>query len=323
MKRLLCLLLCLPLLAGCSQQSQPQEEERPLEEISESQDITLTVGWKLPLPVTEDSIWDYYESPDGFGRQVLALWGWEEGFCVCSADEMSGDVPEASTRFDFVYAETGCCYTLLEGAYDPQDVESAFPPGIVLSPADDPLFTLSASLDPALVDAATGELLSDGTSSAVAAVSKQPRTYALEWWPLMPELWDGGPLTIPGGDGNGTPQSLNGIYTGADTLDLLFDGLGQGIFPQVQITYDPDSRELTLLCPNAPLGCQPSGCNLFIDSIRTETREAGAAVICTMTESGAPGSSQYATSLAIEQIYLDDPDRNEVLLRLTFHAPLG
>lgn len=323
MKRLLCLLLCLPLLAGCSQQPQPQEEERPLENISESQDITLTVGRKLPLPVTEDSIWDYYESPDGFGRQVLALWGWEEGFCVCSASEMAGDVPEASTRFDFVYAETGCCYTLLEGAYDPQDVESAFPAGIVLSPADDPLFTLSASLDPALVDAATGELLSDGTSSAVAAVSKEPRTYALEWWPLIPELWDGGPLTIPGGDEGATPQSLNGIYTGADTLDLLFDGLGQGIFPQVQITYDPDSRELTLLCRDITLNCQFSGENLYIDSVRAETRGADTAVICTMTAPPVSGSSQYASALQIEPKYLDDLDRNEVLLRLTFHSPAG
>lgn len=328
MKRLLCSLLCLLLLAGCSQQFLPPQEaeQTPPGKVSGSQDITLTIGRKLPLPVTEDSLRDYYESPEGFDRQVLTTWGWEEGFCVCStpgSGSDSGSSQEANARFDYVYTKTGCCYTLLEGPYGLQDIADVIPGGIILEPADDPLFTLSASLDPALVDAATGELLSDSASSAVVTVSKEPRSYQLEWWPLMPELWDGGPLTIPGGDGSGTPQSLNGVYTGADTLDLLFDSLGQGLFPVVEITYDPGARELTLLCRNVPLNCQPSGGNLFIDSIRTEARGADTAVICTMTAPPVPGFSQYASALQIEQKHLDDLDRNEGILRLTFHSPLG
>lgn len=326
MKRLLCPFLCLLLLAGCSQRSPQEADQISPEKVSESQDITLTIGRRLPLPVTEDSLRNYYESPEGFDRQVLTMWGWEEDFCVCSvpgSDPDGGGSQSADTRFDYVYTKTGYCYTLLEGAYDPQDVTDAFPSGIILELADDPLFTLSASLDPALVDAATGELLSGSASSAVVAVSEEPRAYALEWWPLMPELWDGGPLTIPGGDGRGTPQSLNGVYTGADTLDLLLGTLDQGLFPEVQITYAPDVRELTLLCRNVSLNCQPSGGNLFIDSIRTEARGADTAVICTMTAPPVPGFSQYASALQIEQKHLDDLDRNEGILRLTFHSPLG
>ncbi|MDO4315321.1 MAG: hypothetical protein Q4C45_06040 [Oscillospiraceae bacterium] len=175
----------------------------------------------------------------------------------------------------------------------------------------------------AMVDSSAGESLLSGAPYAAPDVSAEPETYALEWWPLMPELWDGGPLTLPGGDGNGTPQSLNGVYTGADTLDLLFDSLGQGLFPALEITYDPEVRELTLLCRNVPLSCRPAGSNLFIDSIRTEARGADTAVICTMAPPPVPGASQYASALQIEQKYLDDLDRNEVLLRLTFHSPVG
>lgn len=193
-------------------------------------------------------------------------------------------------------------YTLLDGQVRFADITSAFTD---------------------LVDASVGEPLFDSALYAASAASTGPQTYALEWWPLMPELWDGGPLTIPGGDGNGTPQSLNGVYTGADTLDLLFDSLGQGLFPTVQMTYDPEVRELTLLCRDVPLNCQPSGSNLFIDSIRTEPRDADTAIICTMTASPVPGPSQYATSLEVQQQCLDDLDRNEVVLRLTFHSPVG
>lgn len=327
MKRILLTLVCLLLLTGCSQQPQASQKgaEASPDVSSEVQVITLAVGYQLPLPVTEDSIFDYYESPEGFGRQVLATWGWKEGFCVCSApiSDSDGEATEAKVRFDFIYAQTGYCYILLEGTYDPQEVESASPGSIVLTPADSPLSTISASLSPALVNPGTGEPVSDDHRGSAATVSVIPRMYALEWWPLIPELWDGGPLTIPGGDGDATPQSLNGIYTGADTLDLLFDNLGQGIFPEVQVTYDPDVRELTLLCRDVTLNCQFSGENLYIDSVQAETRGADTAVICTMAAPPVSGSSQYASALQIEQKCLDDLDRNEVLLRLTFHSPVG
>ena len=248
------------------------------------------------------------------------LWELEEGFCVCSAARSDGSL-EAVYRFDWVYAETGSCYPLLEGPYNPQMVKDVSPGAISVEPADDPLHILSAALDPALADVTSGESLSGSGVVSAATISVSPREYGLEWRPLVPELGDGSPLTIPGG--GGTSQSLNGVYAGADSLDLLFDGLGQGAPSQIQITYDPDARELTLLCRNAPLNCQASASNLFIDRVRTEAIREDTAVICTLTPPAVPDRSQYATSIALEEVHPDDLDRDEVILRITFHSPQG
>lgn len=318
MRRLCAAALCLLLLSGCGPASPAAEAA----ETPAASHITLTVGYRLPLPVTEENLRTYYESPEGFDRRVSALWGWEEGFCICSVPRPEpGGTRAAARRFDWISADTGDCYTLLEGPYTLQEVDRVYPSGIVLAPADDPLHILTASLDSALADTDSGQSPSRSVSAPAVTVSVSPREYGLEWWPLVPELGDGSPLTIPGG--NGTPQSLNGIYAGADTLDLLFDGLSQGLLPRVQITYDPGKRELTLLCKNAPLNCQASASNLFIDSIRTETIGEDTAVICTLTPPAVPGRSQYATSIALEEVHLDDLDRDEVLLRITFHSPRG
>lgn len=318
MRRLCAAALCLLLLSGCGQVSLAAEAA----DAPAASDITLTVGRRLPLPVTKESLRAYYGSPEeGFDRRIAALWGWEEGFCVCSAARGGGS-PETAYRFDWVFAETGICYPLLEGPYDPQTVTDVSPGKISVEPADDPLHTLSAALDPTLVDVRSGEFLTDSGAVSAATVTVSSREYGLEWWPLIPEMGDGSPLTIPGGSG-GAPQSLNGVYAGADTLDLLFDSLGQGVLPQIQLTYDPDARELTLLCKNAPLNCQTSASNLFIDSIRTETVGEDTAVICTLTPPAVPDRSQYATSIALEEVHPDDLDRGEVLLRITFHSPRG
>lgn len=316
MRRLYAAVLCLLLLSGCGQAF----PSAAAADAPAASDITLTIGRKVPLPVTEESLRAYY-GPEGFDRRIAALWGWKEGFCVCSAAR-SDSSPETVYRFDWIFAETGYCYPLLEGPYNPQAVAEVSPGAISLEPVDDPLHTLSVALDPALVDVASGQVLSGGGTVSAATVTVSPREYGLERWPLIPEMGDGSPLTIPGGSGN-TPQSLNGVYAGADTLDLLFDSLGQGLLPQIQLTYDPDTRELTLLCKNAPLNCQASASNLFIDSIRTETVGEDTAVICTLTPPAVPDRSQYATSIALEEVPLDDLDRGEVLFRVTFHAPLG
>lgn len=317
MRRLFVTAICLLFLSGCGGPSPSAGEAGT----AGTSDITLTIGRKLPLPVTEESLRAYYESPEGFDRQVSDLWELEEGFCVCSAAR-SDRSQEAVYRFDWVFAETGSCYPLLEGPYNPQMVKDISPGAISVEPADDPLHNLSAALDPALVDVTSGESLSGSGVVSAATVTVSPREYGLKWWPLIPEMGDGSPLTIPGG-GSGAPQSLNGVYAGADTLDLLFDSLGQGRLPQIQLTYDPDTQELTLLCKNAPLNCQASASNLFIDSIRTEAVGEDTAVICTLTPPAVPDRSQYATSIALEEVHPDDLDRDEVLLRITFHSPRG
>ena len=316
MRRLFVTAICLLFLSGCGG---PSPSAGGAETAGPS-DITLTIGRRLPLPVTEESLRAYYESPEGFDRQVSDLWELEEGFCVCSAARSDRSL-EAVYRFDWVYAETGSCYPLLEGPYNPQMVKDVSPGAISVEPADDPLHILSAALDPALADVTSGESLSGSGVVSAATISVSPREYGLEWRPLVPELGDGSPLTIPGG--GGTSQSLNGVYAGADSLDLLFDGLGQGLLPKLQITYDPDARELTLLCRNAPLNCQASASNLFIDRVRTEAVREDTAVICTLTPPAVPDRSQYATSIALEEVHPDDLDRDEVILRITFHSPRG
>ena len=68
MKRFFLMLICLALLSGCASAPAPVEDasQPPEPTPAEATDVTLTIGRKLPLPVTEARIREYDLSPDGF-----------------------------------------------------------------------------------------------------------------------------------------------------------------------------------------------------------------------------------------------------------------
>ena len=122
MRRLCAAALCLLLLSGCGQVSLAAEAA----DAPAASDITLTVGRRLPLPVTKESLRAYYGSPEGFDRRIAALWGWEEGFCVCSAARGGGS-PETAFRFDWVFAGSGICYSPIGGPLRSPDGDRRLP----------------------------------------------------------------------------------------------------------------------------------------------------------------------------------------------------
>ena len=328
MKRLLYLFLCLLFLTGCSQQSQPQEEadpplkedEPPLEETAESQDVALAIGRKLPLPVTEDSIRDYYESPDGFYRRVLELQETSGGFLVRSVPlPDAGEDADEVSRFDWVYTETGYCYALLEGRYSMEQLVYAGRGSVSLNDTDDwsgPA-VVSAGLSRSLVDIDTGEPVRQTGLYCAPKVSESPPQIPLE---------DGALLTL---HEDGGAASLEAVYLGADTLELLFEATAAVPFPQVEISYDEAAGELTLRCRDTDLRCAASGSNLYVEEVRAEQRGAAdgdAVVVCSLGT--APPEepwlhSAHAYAIQAELAYPPGYDFALGVLRVTFWPYMG
>lgn len=321
MKRPLCLLLCLLLLTGCSQQSQsPQDaDEMSLEEISETQDITLTIGRKLPLPVTEDRIQAYYQSSDGFYRYVLDVWEEPLGFLVWSVSMPytdTGEAPHEKTRFDWIYKESGYCYAILEGWYAMDFAITVEQGGVALDLIDDwtgPI-TVSAHLDHSLVDINTGKPLRQAGLYCTPEAYSSPQEFSLEDGPL---------LTLPG---SSDASSLEAAYFGADSLELMFDTSEHAAFPQVEISYDQSLGELTLMCLRTDLRRIVSGGNLYVENIRAEQRGADAAVVCSLGTAAPEDTwmhSAHANAIQVETEYLPGYDCGKGVLRLTFWPFMG
>ena len=138
MKRFFLMLICLALLSGCASAPAPVEDasQPPEPTPAEATDVTLTIGRKLPLPVTEARIREYYLSPDGFYRYALDIREENGDFLVWSVPMPytdTGEVPDEDTRFDWVYGESGYCYALLEGRYTMDEVLSAGQGSITLN----------------------------------------------------------------------------------------------------------------------------------------------------------------------------------------------
>lgn len=329
MKRLLCLLLCLLVLTGCARQPQPQEEETPLkedepplEETAESQDVTLAIGRKLPLPVTEDSIRGYYESPDGFYRRVLELQETGGGFLVQSVplpDAGTSGYADEVSRFDWVYTETGYCYALLEGRYSMEQLVYAGRGSVSLRYTDDwsgPA-VVSAGLSRSLVDIDTGEPVRQTGLYCAPKVSESPPQIPLE---------DGALLTL---HEDGGASSLEAVYLGADTLELLFEAPEATPFPQVEISYDEAAGELTLRCRDTDLRCAVSGSNLYVEEVRAErggAADGDAVVVCSLGTAPPEETwlhSAHAHAIQAELAYLPGYDFALCVLRVTFWPYMG
>ncbi len=317
MKQLLTALLCLLLLTGCASAPE-QAEPSPIPDAApaEDTDVCLTIGRRLPLPVTADSIQAYYQSLDGFYRYVLDVQEKNGDFLVSSvpmpyAD--TADYPDRKTRFDWVYGETGYCYALLEGFYDMADIVHTGQGSLSIHTADDagsPIF-LSAYLNDTLINPDTGKPIRQNQLYCVSNIHNSPREISLE----------SGALLTLAGDG---VSSLEHIYWGADSLELLFDTSKQAAFPQIEISYQPSDRELTLLCRSTALSCNAAGGNLYAESIRAEQRGEDTAVICTLAEEdGDPFRFQYADFFQAEQKFLPGHDWGLGVLRLTFCPFMG
>lgn len=321
MKRFFLMLICLALLSGCASAPAPVEDasQPPEPTPAEATDVTLTIGRKLPLPVTEARIREYYLSPDGFYRYALDIREENGDFLVWSVPMPytdTGEVPDEDTRFDWVYGESGYCYALLEGRYTMDEVLSAGQGSITLNTDGEegcPV-AVSAGLVRSLVNTGTGEPVQQDGLHCASVANRYPREISLASGTLQ---------TLPG---NGAASSLEALYPGADSLELVFDTSEQAAFPQVEVSYDESIGELTLTCLDTDLLCTVSGNNLYMEGIRAEQRGADTAVICSLG-TAAPDEpwmhSAHANAIQVETEFLSGYDWGKGVLRLTFWPFMG
>lgn len=315
MKRFFLMLICLALLSGCASSPAPVEDAQ----MPETTDVTVTIGRKLALPVTEARIREYYQSPDGFYRYVLDIRAENGNFLVLSVPMPytdTGEVPDEDARFDWVYGEAGYCYALLEGRYTMDEVLSAGQGSITLNTDGEegcPV-TISAGVDRSLVNAGTGEPVQQDGLYCASMANRYPREISLTTGTL---------LTLPG---SGAASSLEAVYLDADSLELVFDTSEQAAFPQVEVSYDESIGELTLTCLDTGLLCAVSGNNLYVDGIRAEQRGTDTAVICSLG-TAAPDEpwmhSAHANAFQVETEFLPGCDWGKGVLRLTFWPFMG
>lgn len=315
MKRLFLIFACLALLSGCASAPAPVEDAQT----PETTDVTVTIGRKLALPVTEERIREYYQSPDGFYRYVLDIRAENGNFLVLSVPMPytdTGELPDEDARFDWVYGETGYCYALLEGRCTMDEVLSAGQGSITLNTDGEEGYpvTISAGLDRSLVSAGTGEPVQQDGLYCASMANRYPREISLATGTL---------LTLPG---SGAASSLEAVYLDADSLELVFDTSEQAAFPQAEVSYDESIRELTLTCLDTGLLCAVSGNNLYVDGIRAEQRGADTAVICSLG-TAAPDEpwmrSAHANAFQVETEFLPGCDWGKGVLRLTFWPFMG
>ena len=315
MKRFFLMLICLALLSGCASSPAPVEDAQ----MPETTDVTVTIGRKMALPVTEERIREYYQSPDGFYRYVLDIRAENGNFLVLSVPMPytdTGEVPDEDARFDWVYGETGYCYALLEGRYTMDEVLSAGQGSITLNTDGEegcPV-TISASVDRSLVNAGTGEPVQQDGLYCASMANRYPREISLTTGTL---------LTLPG---SGAASSLEAVYLDADSLELVFDTSEQAAFPQVEVSYDESIGELTLTCLDTGLLCAVSGNNLYVEGIWAEQRGTDTAVICSLG-TAAPDEpwmhSAHANAFQVEAEFLPGCDWGKGVLRLTFWPFMG
>lgn len=316
MRHLSIFLLCLLLLSGCAAPA-PVEEVAPTPKASA--DIILPIGRKLPLPVTEENLREYYQSFDGFYRHVLDIREENGDFLVWSVPMPytdTGEAPVEDTRFDWVYGESGYCYVLLEGRYTMDEVLSAGQGSIALNVDDTqggPV-TISAGLVRSLVNTDTGEPVRQDRLYCASEVHTSPQEIPLQNITM---------LTLPG---TSTSASLEAVYPGADSLELVFDTSEQAAFPQVQIFYNESLGELSLMCLETDLRCTASGSNLYIQDLRAEQHDTSTTIICFLG-TAAPEEpwmhSDHANAIQVEMEFLPGYDWGKGVLRLTFWPFMG
>lgn len=323
MKRFTIVLLALLLLAGCASAPKPAEQAEaspdPAQEAGD--DITLVIGRKLALPVTEDSIRDYYQSPDGFHRHVLEIQQGNGGYLVWSADRSRSDdseAPQSPTRFDFVFSESGNCYALMECQDTVENFGYTDRGGVWL--VTDGSSTLGTGF-PAYVHAGLGWPLVDLESGQPTWQHDLYCAPEVEAHPLEIPLADGELAAL---EGDSTVSPLEGVYLSANSLELLFDTSAHAAFPLVEISYDKSNGELTLLCRNTALHGSASGNNLYVEAIRAEQRGADSAVVCDLGLSEETWlASAHANAIQAETEFLPGYDWGRGVLRLTFWPFMG
>lgn len=322
MRRLSAFLLCVLLLSGYTAAPAPAAEtaEAPAPIPEETTGVTLTIGRKLALPVTEDGIRAYYQSLDGFDRYVLGIREENGDFLVWSAAMPytdTGEAPDEDTRFDWIFGETGYCYALLEGRYTMDEVLFAGQGSITLNAADEQSgpITISAGLDRSLINTDTGEPVPQQNGLYCAAeVRASPREIPLQDITI---------LILPG---NSTAASLEAVYPGADSLELVFDTSEQAAFPQLQICYNESLGQLSLTCLETDLRCTVSGSNLYMKDIRAEHRDTYTTVTCFLGTALPEESwmhSAHANAIQVETAFLPGYDWSKGVLRLTFRPFMG
>ena len=126
--------------------------------------------------------------------------------------------------------------------------------------------------------------------------------------------------------GSGAASSLEAVYLDADSLELVFDTSEQAAFPQVEVSYDESTGELTLTCLDTGLLCAVSGNNLYVEGIWAEQRGTDTAVICSLG-TAAPDEpwmhSAHANAFQVETEFLPGCDWGKGVLRLTFWPFMG
>lgn len=319
MKHLSVLLLCLLLLPGCAAPAPAETTaETPVPAPEEATDATLTIGRKLTLPVTENSLREDYQSFDGFYRYVLDIRKANGNFLVWSVPMPytdTGEPPDEDTRFDWVYGETGYCYVLLEGRYTMDEVLSINQGSITLNAhgTQGAPVTISAGLDRSLINIDTGDPVQQDELYYVSKVQISPQEIPLQ---------NGSLFTLPGN----TTSSLEAVYLGADSLELMFDTWEQAEFPQVEVSYDSSLGELSLTCLDTELLCAASGSNLYAEDIRVEQRGTGAAVVCSLGTASPEEPwmcSAHVNAIQVEAEFLPGYDWGKGVLRLTFWPFMG
>lgn len=320
MKHLSVLLLCLLLLSGCAAPAPTEAAaEPPAPAPEETTDATLIIGRKLTLPVTENSLREAYQSPDGFYRYVLDIRKEKGDFLVWSVPMPytdTGEPPDENTRFDWVYGEAGYCYALLEGRYTMDEVLSIGQGSITLDAhgtKGGPV-TISAGLDRSLVNIDTGDPVQQDELYCVSKVCISPQEIPLQ---------DGSLFTLPGSI---ITSSLEAVYLGADSLELVFDTAEQTAFPQVEVSYDSSLGELSLTCLDTELLCAASGSNLYVEDIRTEQCGANTAVVCSLGTASPEEPwmhSAHANAIQVETEFLPGYDWGKGVLRLTLWPFMG
>jgi len=271
MGRRMTALLLLLLLCGCAAQPVPEEPSPPPPPpVEETIPTGLPACAVLPLPLTEAGIRTWYADLDSFYRKVTDILPTESGFLVRSVT-LPETEEEHGVRFDLIYSQSGSCYPMLEGSYAMEEVfytgDSYF-----LLRTTDAFSGIPVDIQVSLPrEAVNGGYLQTEDLFPIAVTEEHPTTLD-----LASQL----PLTL---GREGGPLALEGIYTGTDTLELLFHTEHDGRIPPTELTYDEATHTLTLRCRDTALTCSAPAGNLYLDTVEAQQQEGDTLLACRLT----------------------------------------